>query len=270
MRKYPLLLVLILVATFNSFSSNPLVDKLKERIYDMSRHPFFQTTDEYNLAAAISNKGNTTDLSLRELYWNTFQQDADLEKIIKTQQSDGSWKDIQYADSARSNWDPINHVSRLLYLSRAYITPESKFYQQKEVSLVLHRGMNFWFKLQPVCRNWWYNQIGVPRFMGLFFLFIEKELTENEKSEAIAVLNNAGFRMTGQNKVWLAGNVLLKALLMNNETLVKAARDTISSEIYITTKEGIQPDFSFHQHGPQQQFGNYGLAFIYNVKLNLT
>lgn len=261
MRKYPLLL-LILITTFNSLSANSLVVKLKERICDMSRHPFFQTADEYNLAAAISNKGNTTDLSLRELYWNTYQQDADLEKIIKSQQRDGSWKDIQYADSARSNWDPTNHVSRLLYLSRAYITPTSKFYQQKEVSEVLHRGMNYWFKLKPVCRNWWYNQIGVPRFMGLVFLFVEKELTRNEKSEAVTVLNNSGFRMTGQNKVWLAGNVLLKALLTNDEPLVKAARDTIASEIYITTKEGIQPDYSFHQHGPQQQFGNYGLAFI--------
>jgi len=262
MRKYRIFIVIFLFSPFNSFSSDQLVLKLKERIFEMSRNPFFQTEDEYNLAATISNKGNTTDLSLRELYWNTFQQDSDLEKIIHSQQTNGSWKDIQYADSARSNWDPTNHVSRLLYLSRAYITPTSKFYQQKEVSEVLHLGINYWFRVKPVCTNWWYNQIGVPRFMGLVFLFIEKELTENEKSEAVTVLNNAGFRMTGQNKVWLAGNVLLKALLINDEKLATQARDTIASEIYTTTKEGIQPDYSFHQHGPQQQFGNYGLAFI--------
>ena len=35
----------------------------------------------------------------------------------------------------------------------------------------------------------------------------------------------------------------------------------IFADIVVTTQEGIQPDFSFHQHGPQQQFGNYGLAF---------
>ena len=204
MRKYRIFIVIFLFSPFNSFSSDQLVLKLKERIFEMSRNPFFQTEDEYNLAATISNKGNTTDLSLRELYWNTFQQDSDFEKIIHSQQTNGSWKDIQYADSARSNWDPTNHVSRLLYLSRAYITPTSKFYQQKEVSEVLHLGINYWFRVKPVCTNWWYNQIGVPRFMGLVFLFIEKELTENEKSEAVTVLNNAGFRMTGQNKVWLA------------------------------------------------------------------
>jgi len=228
----------------------------------MSCHPFFKSPDYYNLAAAISNKGNTSDLSLRELYWNTFQQDADLERIIQTQQVDGSWPDIHYNDSARSNWEPTNHVYKLLLLSRAYITPTSQFFHQKNVSEVLHRGINYWFQTKPVCQNWWYNQIGIPRFMGLVFLFMENELSEDEKHEAVNVLNNSGFRMTGQNKVWLAGNVLMKALLTNNETLVKQARDTIASEIYTTTNEGIQPDFSFHQHGPQQQFGNYGLAFL--------
>ena len=262
MKRILFLLIFIAGALCSIFSANQLVTVLKERICEMSRNPFFQSQEQHELAAAISNKGNTTDLSLRELYWNTFQQDAELEKMINSQQADGSWNDIDYNDTALSNWQPTNHVSRLLFLSRAYITPNSKFYQKKEVSEVLHKGIDYWFRVKPVCKNWWYNQIGIPRFMGLVFLFMENELTAIEKTEAIVLMNNAGFRMTGQNKVWLAGNVLIKALLINDEKLAKSASDTIASEIYITTKEGIQPDYSFHQHGPQQQFGNYGLAFI--------
>ena len=30
----------------------------------------------------------------------------------------------------------------------------------------------------------------------------------------------------------------------------------------MTDEEGIQEDYSFHQHGPQMQFGNYGLTFV--------
>lgn len=262
MKKYRLVFVFLFFISLNSFSENQVIPLLKERIIELSRKPFFNSNDQYNLASVISNKGNTTDLSLRELYWNTYQQDSDMVNIINSQQPDGSWKDVNYNDSARSNWEPTNHVSKLLYLSRAYITPNSKFYKQKYVSKVIHNGLNYWFKTRPVCRNWWYNQIGIPRFMGLIFLFVENELSQNEKSEAITVLNKSGFRMTGQNKVWLAGNVLLKALLINDEKLAKVARDTIASEIFITSKEGMQADFSFHQHGPQQQFGNYGLAFI--------
>ena len=262
MKKNILFIFLLASCSFNAIAGNQLVQQLKDKIIGLNRTPFFQTNDQYNLASVISNKGNTTDLSLRELYWNTYQQDSDLDKIIKTQQPDGSWKDIDYNDSSRSSWDPTNHVSRILYLSRAYITPNSKFYQQKQASEVIHMGLNYWFKTKPVCLNWWYNQVGIPRFMGLIFIFIENELSQKEKTEAIAVMNNSEFRLTGQNKVWLAGNVFLKALLINEENLAVRARDSIASEIFVTSKEGIQADYSFHQHGPQQQFGNYGLAFI--------
>ena len=70
---------------------------------------------------------------------------------------------------------------------------------------------------------------------------------------------NSSFGMTGQNKVWLAGNVLIRALLQNDWQLAKEARKVIASEITLGQKEGINADWSFHQHGPQQQFGNYGL-----------
>ena len=76
---------------------------------------------------------------------------------------------------------------------------------------------------------------------------------------------NSSFGMTGQNKVWLAGNVLIRALLQNDWQLAKEARKVIASEITLGQKEGIKADWSFHQHGPQQQFGNYGLSFICNM-----
>lgn len=70
---------------------------------------------------------------------------------------------------------------------------------------------------------------------------------------------------TGQNRVWLAGNVIYKALLGGNEAELESARNVIASEIYLTMKEGIQPDYSYHLHGPQLQFGNYGLAYALNM-----
>ena len=54
----------------------------------------------------------------------------------------------------------------------------------------------------------------------------------------------------------------MRGLLQDDFELVKAARDTIVSEIMTGMQEGIKSDWSFHQHGPQQQFGNYGLAFL--------
>ena len=262
MKKVRFISVIVSIIAFNSLAYSQLIPKLKEHIYEICRNPFYQTENLHILAENISNKGNTSDLSLRELYFYTYQEEADLENILKLQQPDGSFKDINYADSALSNWDPTNHALRLLYLSRVYITPTSKYYKQKYVSEYIHKGLNYWFRNKFVCRNWWYNEIGIPRTLGLVFLFIENELSDKERLGAVKVMNNSTFRQTGQNKVWQAGNIFLKALLINDEKLAEQARDTIASEIYQTTNEGIQPDFSFHQHGPQQQFGNYGLAYI--------
>ncbi|MDQ2864143.1 MAG: polysaccharide lyase beta-sandwich domain-containing protein [Bacteroidota bacterium] len=176
--------------------------------------------------------------------------------------NDGSWSDINYQDDKRSGWDPRNHVERILALTTLYSNPQSKYFKDKKIKVVLHKALNFWFDANLVCPNWWYNEIGIPKTLGPAFIFLESELSADELAGAIKVLNHSSFKQTGQNKVWQAGNVLLKAILIKDKNLAQRARDTIFSELRITEDEGIQADYSFHQHGPQQQFGNYGLAFV--------
>ena len=67
--------------------------------------------------------------------------------------------------------------------------------------------------------------------------------------------------MTGQNKVWCAGIGIMKGVLYEDADLLSQAVGDVWSELRVSTGEGIQPDWSFHQHGPQQQFGNYGNSF---------
>lgn len=189
----------------------------------------------------------------------------DLDKIkdyLKKMAADGSWTDINYADTKRSGWEPKQHTERILELSKLYYSDQTDFYKSDEIRKAIHLALAYWFSARLKCRNWWYNEIGIPKTLGTAFILLEEQLSEEEKASAIEVMRNAKFGMTGQNKVWLAGNVLIRALLEQNAQLVKAARDTIVSEICTGRKEGIKADWSFHQHGPQQQFGNYGLAYV--------
>lgn len=180
---------------------------------------------------------------------------------------DGSFTDINYQDTKRSGWQPKLHAERLLELCKLYASSTTSYHHSKALLSTIHRLLGFWFKRKPVCDNWWYNEIGIPKTLGQAFLIIEDELSPQEREGAIAVMDHSKFGMTGQNKVWLASNVLIKGLLLNNETLVKAARDTIVSEIRIGGTEGIMPDWSYQLHGPQQQFGNYGLAFLSSMTM---
>ena len=188
-----------------------------------------------------------------------------VEKItgyMETIREDGSWPDINYNDQKRSGWSVKEHADRVLELAKLYRAEEGDCHWGPKLESVIHLALGYWFREKPVCKNWWYNQIGVPKTLGPAFLLMKEQLNPEEKEAAIEVMENAKFGMTGQNKVWLAGNVLMRGLLQDDFELVKAARDTIVSEITTGMQEGIKSDWSFHQHGPQQQFGNYGLAFL--------
>lgn len=263
MKKTVILSLLALLLSFSGArAQQQLVDRLVANINEMSLQEKVDTKELAEEFIDISDNGRYNDVMILQLYLEVNIPDADVEKFIRTQQADGSWPDIDYKDNKRSRWAPANHATRIQSLAKVYKTPGSKFYNSKELSAVLHKALNFWFDAELVCPNWWYNEIGVPRLLGPAFLLLRDELSAAELDSAEKVLDKAGFRMTGQNKVWLAGSVFIKGLLRNDMALAQQARDTIVSEIFMSTAEGLQPDYSFHQHGPQMQFGNYGLAYL--------
>ena len=190
-----------------------------------------------------------------------------IDGYIKKLNNEGSWDDIDYGDTKRSGWEPRLHPERILEMVKAFMSPSVEYYKSPALEKAIHNTMNYWFRAKLKCSNWYYNEIGVPRTMGTAFILFDEYLTADERINAVQVMENSKFGMTGQNKVWLAGNVMIRALLQNDFNLVKQARDTIVSEITKGGSEGIKDDWSFHQHGPQQQFGNYGLAYVYTMSL---
>lgn len=131
----------------------------------------------------------------------------DLEKIqeyISNLSEDGSWSDINYLDTKRSGWDPKRHTERILELAKLYYSPSTRYYQSDAVRQTIHRALSYWFSAKHRCLNWWYNQIGIPKTLGTAFILLEEQLSAEEKAEAVKVMENARFGMTGQNKIWLA------------------------------------------------------------------
>lgn len=221
----------------------------------------------YNSLDSIINNlqqdPNAVDMVTNEVYQKKTPVDSEVKKLLKTFDLNlGKWNDINYDDKKESGWEPKTHAERILLLTTLYSNPKSKYYLSTEIKPVVHQALKFWFDANLMCKNWWYNEIGIPKTLGPVFIMLRHELSADEVNKAVIVLNHSKIKMTGQNKVWLAGNVLFKAILIKDEALAKIARDTIFSELRISGNEGIQKDYSFHQHGPQQQFGNYGLSFV--------
>lgn len=228
-----------------------------------------EKSDYLDLLSEIPVEKEISDQNIVELYQRFLTRPEEVRQWMATLQADGSWADINYKDRKRSGWEPKKHVERILGLAKFFYASAGNHPEIDRDSLltVIHQALNFWFKRDFSCLNWWYNQIGVPRTLGGAFLLLWEELSPEEREAAIREMKYSKFGMTGQNKVWLAGNVLMRGLLEEDYTLVKDARENIFSEIVLGKPEGIKSDWSFHQHGPQQQMGNYGLSFLSNMCL---
>lgn len=220
-----------------------------------------------NILIEIPKENFVSDEMVVELAHKYPISPEDVKNLLNTLQPDGSWPDIDYASKDPSGWPPKIHAERILILTKTYRMASSPYYLSADVEKAVHETLNYWTTNKPNSPNWWHNHIGVPKNLGPALLLFEEKLSPEEKEACLEIMRRAKIGLEGQNRVWLAGNVFVTALLENDPDAAKKARDVIASEIKISEKEGIKADNSFHQHGPQQQFGNYGLAFISSMSL---
>ena len=214
----------------------------------------------------LSGEGRANDVMLLQLYMAVHLPDAEVERLLGLfDWEKGAWTDIDYASKIKARWHPSQHVTRLYALAKLYKAGSEKWKGSKQLQKLLHSGVKYWYDLMPICPNWWHNEIGVPKKYAAVLLMLRDELSTEELEGGLKVLAKAKFGRTGQNKMWLAGNNLMRGLLIDDEAVVERACREIQETIYVTEGEGIQPDWSFHQHGPQIQLGNYGMAFVDGV-----
>jgi len=185
-----------------------------------------------------------------------------LQELVNRMNEKGGWPNIDYKSKQRGSWEPALHLSYVQTMAKAWQKSGSAFYHDPNMLKAIHRALNYWLENDFQCPNWWYPEIGVPMQLAPILILMESELSEEQMTKGIRILDRAKIGMTGQNKVWLSGNVLMKALMLRDDATIRKAAKSIQEEMKVSLGEGIQPDGSFHQHGPQIQFGNYGLAYV--------
>ena len=178
---------------------------------------------------------------------------------FKSLSPDGSWPDINYKSQVGSAWSPSWHLYRLMLVARAYYRNQNPAYLT-----AVHKGLKFWITNDFICENWWQNQINTPYSYSSLLLMLNTDATQIEYDYLNKVLAKRVVqdKATGQNKIWQHDAEARIAMLNNDSKTFKNAIVQMQSVIKISTDEGIQPDYSFHQHGAMLQFGNYGIHFV--------
>lgn len=253
---------LLLLSLIITSAAGQSLQPLRERYRSLLVQEWTAGDTLYQALLQLPKEQQVSDQMVQELT-NFYPADLTaVDSYLAKVNPDGSFSDINYQDKTRSGWQPKQHAERVLQLCKLYASPSSPFYRQADIAATIHRLMKFWFDTKPKCLNWWQNEIGIPKVMGEAFIIIYDELSAEERQQAIELMRASRIGKTGQNKVWLSQNVLMRGLIEDDAKTVAEARDSIFSEITLSGKEGIQSDWSYQLHGPQQQFGNYGLAFL--------
>lgn len=185
----------------------------------------------------------------------------DVERYLSGIGPDGSWAHITY-DYRTGN--PDRHLYWMYDMALFHHTHGDELEDDFHASLgqAVLAAYDYWLAKDLRSDNWWHNRIGIQNFIGPTMLLMEDHLTEEQKEAGLRVMERGGPpAMTGANLAWVAQNYIIRGLLIPNPEFLREGFARMAEEIYISDEEGIQQDFSFHQHGELPYAGGYGTVF---------
>ncbi|MGE0431974.1 MAG: polysaccharide lyase family 8 super-sandwich domain-containing protein [Planctomycetota bacterium] len=175
---------------------------------------------------------------------------------------DGSWPDINYEAVGTTHFDRTRQLAARLHADDATD-------QDNAVCLAaVHRALRYWFEHDFRDPNWWVNEVAVPKALADTVLLLGDRLDPALRKPAARILYRAwpppegSGKGRGANLFYRMHTAIRLALWMHDAGMLRYVCQRAADEIYITTADGIQADYSFHQHGPQLYSGSYGLEFI--------
>ena len=189
-----------------------------------------------------------------ECFSQAYRNDSEAQMFYDTLRPDGSWADIDYTGTLMPLWHCANHFFRLNAIVLAGL----------EKSAVI-RGLDFWFSAPRVDPNWWWNDIGFPMRCAFCAIAVKDSLPEELRSKIISIYNTEiAEKWTGANRTWFAQNIIVRGILSGCSELIHKGKTYLEETVFISKEgeEGIQPDFSFAQHGNFLYNYGYGLALL--------
>ena len=204
---------------------------------------------------------------------------SDIEKVdrmagrwLNSLSPDGSFADVPYEDRSQTHWPPITHLNRLHDVVLAYISPQSSYYGNPEAYDAIVRMFRCWYQRHSRSTNWYMQQIAVPQRIGPMLIMmrsgrqqlpadLERQLLERMEKEG-GRPDQPGSLGSGANKIDIATHWIYRGCLLRDSSIVSFAVSQVYQPLHLTFGEGLQPDFSYHQHGNQLYIGGYGDVFI--------
>ncbi len=175
----------------------------------------------------------------------------------------GNWNDYTFSPTAvRQSAVHMERVRKMAVSSLAARRQgdEEKARALREASL---RALRYWIRKHPDIQHKYVKLIKQPRDTAAVALILQDGLTAEDIRLVEEMVRPADFRVervmnTSQNKIWRCEAMIMLGLLLDDLDLVNYMLRTFSQEMRMTTREGVQHDYSFQMHGPLLATLSYG------------
>lgn len=184
--------------------------------------------------------------------------------FVRTLTDEGSWPDVDYRDGQLGE-DACQHLRRTFSMVLAWRKPGHSLYQDGALFKGIACAVSFWIHRDVQARNIFFHGHEYQNQLGDILLLMRDALAPECLLAAKLLMErawNTKGHWTGHNLVWRCEATVKRCVLFREPDLLdEAVRRMKAEQLKITTEEGIQCDFSFHQHGSQLHNGAYGLGF---------
>lgn len=192
--------------------------------------------------------------------------EANLNSILATFRSDGSWPDVDY-EIVKETFPAGTHLYRLKEMAMAYRTPGNSSFESATLRNQIMKGLDYYLLKDPKSTNWWYNDIGAPDDYMIPVILLKGKISKEDLFKYSSHLKNQIVRFAGggKNLSWIANITMYKACIEDDYKMLDAAFKAVYSSLVIVPNqgdEGIKIDNSFHQHHAQLYSGGYGMSIM--------
>jgi len=255
----------------------PLHDEQDLDDHSFLNHPLLKTFI-LSLLCVFAFKARATDLdTLRQRIHADLVAKTDNSEaaaFVSTQNTDGSWTDVNYADKDESRWVPVIHLRRLVSIGAAYYTSGHALHQSSTALTAIERGLTYWYGRNSTSNNWWHIEVNTPQQLGAVLVMCYDNLPPATITNGAAELFAGKNSWSGQNRIYTSFSGIYQAILQNNPTYLASQFTRIRDQARYKTAlgrtgvtnnneaEGIRIDHSFYQHGPALYNGFYGAHYV--------
>src|SRR5580692_2270907 len=107
----------------------------------------------------------------------TDPSDSTVEGYMSSLQSNGSWSDINYSNTAQTNWTPATALTRMLDMAESYSNSSSSLDGSTTLEADILKAYDYWISVDPQSTNWYDNDIRTPQDLGTTMVLMRSQLS---------------------------------------------------------------------------------------------